>query len=171
MHRNHKQDQRVYKCSTNGVHYSLEGQCGHFLPLISFEVSWSQMLYHLWLLGRLNEVNLNRRIILGKVLFYFWWWNEWRGQSTPVVVQSLSCVWLFVTSWTAACQASLSFTISQSLLKLMSLSWWFHPTISSSVIPFSSCLQSFPASGSFPMSWLFISGGQSIGASAVRICQ
>ena len=41
-----------------------------------------------------------------------------------------------------------------------------HPTISSSVIPFSSCLQSFPASGSFPMSQLFTSGGQSIGASA-----
>ena len=45
-------------------------------------------------------------------------------------------------------------------------SGWCHPTISSSVIPFSSCLQSFPASGSFPMSRLFISGGQSIGASA-----
>ena len=46
------------------------------------------------------------------------------------------------------------------------LSRWCHPTISSSVVPFSSCLQSFPASGSFLMSWLFISGGQSIGASA-----
>ena len=44
--------------------------------------------------------------------------------------------------------------------------WWCHPTISSSVVPFSSCLQSFPESGSFPMSWLFASGGQSIGASA-----
>ena len=42
---------------------------------------------------------------------------------------------------------------------------WCHPTISSSVVPFSSCLQSFPASGSFPMSWLFTSGGQSIRAS------
>ena len=45
------------------------------------------------------------------------------------------------------------------------LSWWCHPTISSSVVPFSSCLQSFPASGSFPMSQFFSSGGQSIGAS------
>ena len=45
------------------------------------------------------------------------------------------------------------------------LSWWCHPTISSSVVPFSFCLQSFPASGSFPMSQLFASGGQSIGAS------
>ena len=45
-------------------------------------------------------------------------------------------------------------------------SQWYHPTISSSVIPFSSCLQSFPASGSFPMSWFFTSDGQSIGVSA-----
>ena len=44
---------------------------------------------------------------------------------------------------------------------------WCHPTISSSVIPFSSCPQSFPASGSFPMSQLFTSGGQSIGVSAL----
>ena len=46
------------------------------------------------------------------------------------------------------------------------LSQWCHPIISSSVVPFSSCLQSFPASGSFPMSQLFASGGQSIGVSA-----
>ena len=46
------------------------------------------------------------------------------------------------------------------------LSQWCHPTVSSSVIPFFSCPQSFPASGSFPTSWLFTSGGQSIGASA-----
>ena len=46
------------------------------------------------------------------------------------------------------------------------LSWWCHPTISSTVIPFSSCPQSFPASGSFQMSQLFASGGQSIGVSA-----
>ena len=44
--------------------------------------------------------------------------------------------------------------------------WWCHPTVSSSVIPFSSCPQSFPASGSFQMSQLFASGGQSTGVSA-----
>ena len=47
-----------------------------------------------------------------------------------------------------------------------SLSQWCHPTVSSSVIPFSSCLQSFPASGSSQMSQFFTSGGQSIGVSA-----
>ena len=46
------------------------------------------------------------------------------------------------------------------------LSWWCHPAISSSVVPFSSCLQSFPASGSLQMSQFFASGGQSIGVSA-----
>ena len=52
------------------------------------------------------------------------------------------------------------------LPELVQTHQWWHPAFSSSVIPFSSCLQSFPASGSFPMSQLFTSGGQSIGASA-----
>ena len=81
-------------------------------------------------------------------------------------VQSLSRVQLFSTPWTAACQASLSITNSWSLPKQCPVSRWCHPTISSSVVPFSSCLQSFPTSWSFLMSWLFTSGGQSIGASA-----
>jgi len=67
--------------------------------------------------------------------------------------------------WTAACQAYLSFTISRSLLKLMSIESVIHPTILSSVIPFASCFQSFPESRSFLMSWFFTSYGQSIGAS------
>ena len=66
-----------------------------------------------------------------------------------VTVQLLSCVQLFETSWTAARQVSLSFTIHQSLLKLMSVESVMPSTISSSVVPFSSCLLSFPASGSF----------------------
>ena len=52
---------------------------------------------------------------------------------------------------------------------LCPLSWWCHPTISSSVVPLSSCLQSFPASGSFPVSQFFTSGGQSIGVSNFSI--
>ena len=48
------------------------------------------------------------------------------------------------------------------------LSWWCHPNISSSVVPFSSCLQSFPPSGSFQVSQFFASGGQSIGVSKFR---
>ena len=78
-------------------------------------------------------------------------------------VQLLSRVWLFATPWTAARQASRSITNSRSLLKLKS---GVHPTSSSSVVPFSSCPQSFPASGSLQMSQLFASGGQSIWVSA-----
>ena len=78
-----------------------------------------------------------------------------------VVVQSLSHVWLFVTPWTAAFQTSLSFTISLSLLKLMSIELVMpsnHLILCHLLL-----LQSFP---SFPMSQLFTSGGQSIGVSA-----
>ena len=82
-------------------------------------------------------------------------------------VQSLSRVRLFATPWTAARQASLSITNSQSSLRLMSFSRWCHPAISSSVVPFSSCPQSLPASESFPVSQLFASGGQSTGVLAL----
>ena len=83
-----------------------------------------------------------------------------------VVVQPLSHVQLFVTPWTAAHQASLSFTISWSLLKLMSIESvmpskhliFFYPLL---LLP-----SIFPPSGSFPMSRLFTSGDQSIGVSA-----
>ena len=73
-------------------------------------------------------------------------------------VQSLSRVRLFATPWIAARQASLSITNPRSSLRLTSIepvmpsSQWCHPAISSSVIPFSSCPQSLPASESFPMS-------------------
>ena len=80
--------------------------------------------------------------------------------------QLFSHVWLFVTPQTAARQASLSITNSWSLFKLMSI----QSVMSSSQLilsfSFSSCPQSFPASGSFPMSQFFTSCGQSIGASA-----
>ena len=82
-------------------------------------------------------------------------------------VQSLSRVWLFATPWTTAHQASLSITNSWSLLRCIeSIKSVMPSTILSSVGPFSSRLQSFPASGSFPMSQFFPSGGQSIGVSA-----
>ena len=81
-------------------------------------------------------------------------------------VQLLGRVRLFVTPWTAARQASLSITNSGVHPNPCPLSRWCHPAISSSVVPFSSCPQSFPASGSFQMSQLFASGGQSIGVSA-----
>ena len=91
-----------------------------------------------------------------------------------VVVQSLSCVRLFATPWTAPPQASLRLPharlpcpspIPGACSNSCPSSQWCHPTISSSVTSFSSCPQYFPASGSFPVSRLFASGSQSIGAS------
>ena len=89
------------------------------------------------------------------------------GKSRPCifVVQLLSHVWLFVTPWIATHQASLSFTVSQSLLKLKSFELMMPSNHLILCRPFSSCPQSFPASGSFPTSQLFASGGQSPGAS------
>ena len=81
------------------------------------------------------------------------------------LVQSLSHVRLFATPWIAQREASLSITNSQSSLRLTSIESVM--AISSSVIPFSSCPQSLPASESFPMSQLFAWGGQSIGDSAL----
>ena len=83
-----------------------------------------------------------------------------------VLVRSLSHVQLFVIPLPAAYQASLSFTISQSLLRLMSTESVMPPNRLILCPPFLFHLPSFPASGSFPVSHLFISGDQSIGASA-----
>ena len=81
-------------------------------------------------------------------------------------VQSLSCVQLFATPWTASHQASLSITNYQSLLKLMSIESVMPSSHLILCRPFSSHLQSFPASGSLQMSQFFASGGQSIGVLA-----
>ena len=83
-----------------------------------------------------------------------------------IVVQSLIQVQLFATPWTAACQASPSFTISWSLLKLMSIKSMVLSNHLFLCCAFSSCPQSFPAPRSFLMSRLFESGGQRIRTSA-----
>ena len=85
-------------------------------------------------------------------------------KSYVVVVQLPSHVWLFVTPWTAAYEASLSLTISQSLTKFMFIA----PVMPSSHLS-SFCSQSFPASGTFPMSCLFQNTRASISVIAVNI--
>ena len=74
-------------------------------------------------------------------------------------LQLLSCIWLFRNLWTAACQASLSFIISQSLLKLMSIELVMPSNHLTLCHPHLLLPSVFPASGSFPLSWLFASGG------------
>ena len=143
------------------------------------------MLGNTWCLNDIFSIS-------SKELSEDWWWREWKTQNTfnyllkhlnlnkgnlkaqilkkyiislISSVQLLSHVWLFANPWTAVRQASLSIINSWSLPKLMSIEWWCHPAISSTVIPFSSCPHSLPGSGSFPMSQLFAWGGQSIGVS------
>ena len=82
-------------------------------------------------------------------------------------VQSLSRAWLFATPWISARHTSLSITNSRVHSHSPPSSQWCHPAISSSVVPFSSCPQSLPASESFPMSQLFTCSGQSTGVSAL----
>ena len=95
------------------------------------------------------------------------WWRN--AVLNKVVVQSLSHIRLFATPWTAAWQTSLSFTISWSLLKLQSIESVMLSNHNILCFPFSSCPQSFPTSESFPVSGLFTSGGQNIGASSFSI--
>ena len=71
-------------------------------------------------------------------------------------VQSLSCVRLFATPWTAAHQPPSPSPTPRVYSNSCPLSWWCHPTISSSAGPFSSCLQSFPASEFFPVGQLSV---------------
>ena len=100
---------------------------------------------------------LNSSTLTFSFHYFFFHYEE---QKLLFVVQSLSHGQLFVTPWTAP--SSFPGSCSDSC----PLSWWCHLTILSSIVPFSSCLQSFPASGSFLMSQFFSSGSQSIGASA-----
>ena len=86
-------------------------------------------------------------------------------ESVNQSVQSFSCVQLFATPWTAACQPSLSITNSRSLLKLMSIKSVMPSKHFILCRPLLSCLQSFPVPQSFQMSQFFASGGQSIGFS------
>ena len=79
------------------------------------------------------------------------------------VVQLLSCIWLCNSM---DCSMPGCPSLSPGIFLDTHVHWWCHPTISSSIAPFSSYPQSFPASESFPISVLFTSGGQSIGASA-----
>ena len=101
-----------------------------------------------------------------EVITVWWFYTLYIVQLCTLCSVAQSCLTLW-TPWTAACQASLSITNSQSLLNLMSIESVtpFNHLILC-LVPFSSRLQSFPASGSFQMSQFFASGGQSRGVSA-----
>ena len=95
-------------------------------------------------------------------------WELWVGVHASYdlsSVQPLICVWLFVTPWLQHTRLPCPSSTRRASSNSCPSSRWCHPTISSPVVSFS-CLQSVPASGSFPMSQFFTSGGQSIGVSA-----
>ena len=94
------------------------------------------------------------------------WWAAVHGVAESRTRLSESLTRVFVIPWTASCQASLSFTRSWSLIKLMSIELVMLFNHFTSDALFSSCPQSFPESRSFPMSQFFTSGGLSIGTSA-----
>ena len=89
----------------------------------------------------------------------------WEGPQSLIVFQPLSGVWLFLTAWIAVCQASLSFTISWNFLKLMSIELVMPSNHLILCHPLLFLPSVFSASGSFPKSQVFASGGQSIGDS------
>ena len=89
------------------------------------------------------------------------------GIMTGILLLFFSCSVMSDSLWPHGLQHARLPSLSPGLCSnSCPLSQWCHPTVSSSVVSFSSCFQSFPASGSFPMSQFFTSGGQSIGASA-----
>ena len=158
------------------------GECrvSHFVPhafslqpeVIEFVVwpSWVRC----WLFPQKVRIFLLRYrwfTILCKFQYVTQWFNSFIGY-TPFKVQFSSVAQSYLTlcdpmdcsmeSTRLPCPSPTPRAYSNSC----PLSWWCHPTISSSVVPFSSRLQSFPASGSFQMSQFFASGGQSIGISA-----
>ena len=105
---------------------------------------------------------------IATVLTRFWWTYFPHPDPEKLFssVQLPSLVQLFAAPWTAAHQLPCPSTTPRVYSHSCPLSWWCHPTTSSSVIPFCSCLQPFQASGSFLMSQFFASDGQSIGVSA-----
>ena len=116
------------------------------------------------------EKNSSRRISLSVVCVIFLFQNDMESlfqcRFLFSSVQLLSCVWLLRPHGLQHTRPHCPLPIPGVYSNSYPLSWWCHPIISSSVVPFFSRLQSFPASGYFPMSQFFASGGQSIGVSA-----
>ena len=136
----------------------------HLLSFISTELPEGKPSFLTWI--KSSNWSSSFQISLWNTLFMCNLSDILQCKSNYAVIQSLSHVQLFVTPWTVACQTSLSFTISQSLLKLMSIELVIlsnHLILCQQLLLLPSI---FPSIRSFPMSQLSTSGGQSIGASA-----
>ena len=127
-----------------------------YSALTEFEPVWTQMRSHSWLIKYLPQTFFS---FPSSQIHLFLLHN-------PVQLSSCSVVSDSATPWTAACQEPCPTPTPRVYSNSCPLSRWCHPVISSSVVPFSSHLQSFPASGSFLMIQFFASGGQSVRLSA-----
>ena len=137
------------------------------IPIATTSLLWDfrQASQLLWSLSPSIFKDSFRVLCNSKTVGRVTWKNTYEALS-KVVVQSLSRVRLFVTPWRTACQASLSFTVSWSLLKLVSIELMMTFNRLTLYRPLPLLLQCFTVSGSFAVSWLFNSGCQSIEASA-----
>ena len=147
----------------NGKHHLSTSSPFFSFPMLSPALLFSPAFSFLWPFHLLSHLPFhashpNLYLILSVLSVLAW--------SRLSSVQVFSHIRLFATSWTAARQASLSITNSQILLKLMSIESVVPSNCLILCCPFSSSLQSFPASGSPQMSQLFESGGQSTRVSA-----
>ena len=115
----------------------------------------------------LVTAKVNFLFYIGQTHIKKYWLEEPLTCEYKSLLQPLSCVWLFVTPCLQHARPPCPSPTPRVHPNSCPSSRWCHPAISSSVIPFSSCPQSLPASQSFPMSQLFASGGQSIGVSAL----
>ena len=120
-------------------------------------------------LGSIMETEPVGRIFLFTAGPSYPWFSQLWIQHIITVVQLPSCVQVFVTPWTTACQASLSFTVSWSLHRFMSIESLMPSNRLILCHPFSFCLQAFPASEPFPMSQFFTSGDLNIGALVLSV--
>ena len=169
----------VWKCLISLWNCS-QGICNNACPMGWDGEGWGEKDFHHICLGTFWVFNHLNRFSLSFLYFFIKSLNNKKIHFTsrevkvkvylfcflPFCCCSVAKSHLFSTPWTTAHQAPLSSTISQNLLKFMCIESVMLSNHLALCHPFSSCPQSFPASGSFPMSRLFTSGGQSIGASA-----
>ena len=154
-----------------------------FLPALSLLLASLIILFFFFVKYHLGFITGEKEAINYTLCCPMWWneqqpctdqlltcFKEWSKLVTDYSsVQLLSHIWLFASPWTAAHQPPCTSPTPGVYSNLRPLSWWYYPSISSSIVPFSSCLQSFPASGSFQMNQFFASGGQGIGSFSFSI--
>ena len=141
-----------------------------WISIFSCIIYWRDYFFLHWVclapLSNINWLYVHRLISWYLILLFCWFMWLFSCQSIQFSSVAQSCPTLCWPHEQQHTRPPCTSPTARVYPNTYPLSWWCHPTISSSVVPFSSCPQPFPASGPFPMSQLFASGGQSIGVSA-----